>query len=64
MIDQELEYYDTFDLHGIVWHHGRSLNTGHYTSNVKVKDTWYSTNDSYIARQEEFHSRVSNVCVC
>ena len=42
----------TFNLFGVVCHHG-TLNTGHYTNlvrdcSVKESPTWYKCNDEYI----------------
>ena len=54
IIDQELVKYDYFDLNGIIWHHGKSLEFGHYTSNVKVNGVWYNTNDSVISIGSRF----------
>ena len=47
-IDPEIHVYDTFDLQGIIWHHGDSFNYGHYSCNVKIKDNWYEANDRMI----------------
>ena len=55
-IDQELYRGDTFDLQGIIWHHGTSFNTGHYTCNVKVNGIWYLADDKTIKRNESFRS--------
>ena len=39
-IDQELQMYGYFDLQGIIWYHGPSIDSGHYTCNVKVNGIW------------------------
>ena len=55
-IDQVLHRDDTFDLQGIIWHHGTSYNAGPYTCNVKVNGIWYLADDKIIKRDECFRS--------
>ena len=47
-IDQQIRRYAFFELQGIVWHHGRSWQNGHYTADVKVDGVWYSTSDTSV----------------
>ena len=54
IIDQEIIQYDYFDLQGIIWHHGRDWQNGHYTSDVKIDGIWYSTSDTYINERPTF----------
>eukprot|EP00111_Clytia_hemisphaerica_P024389 TCONS_00071962-protein len=39
----------TLHLQGIVYHHGNSPNSGHYTAVVKHGETWYSADDEHVA---------------
>ena len=45
-VDQVITPFDTYELIGILWHHGRSMNSGHYTSMVKRNDQWLHISDS------------------
>ena len=44
-----------FELCGIIWHEGETINTGHYTSNVKINGTWYYTNDTTVSRGRKIY---------
>ena len=56
IIDPELHVFDKFELQGIIWHHGPSYDSGHYTSNVKSNGIWYHTNDTAITQKEMFRT--------
>ena len=45
-VDQVITPFETYELIGILWHHGRSMNSGHYTSMVKRNDQWLHISDS------------------
>ena len=53
-VDSELSMHETFDLQGVISHHGFSWTHGHYTSDIKVIDKWYHADDSRITTQETF----------
>ena len=38
----------SFDLFGTVNHYG-NLQSGHYVTNLKVKDQWFHCNDAHVA---------------
>ena len=44
-LNEELICSDKFELTGIVWHSGDSTNSGHYTCNVRINNTWFYTDD-------------------
>ena len=49
-IDETISLYgDSFKLHGIIYHHGIHLNTGHYTSSVDINGTWFTFDDSVVS---------------
>ena len=56
-IEQEIRRYDCFDLQGIIWHHGSTCNTGHYTADVKVDNIWYSANDTCVKESATFECK-------
>jgi ubiquitin C-terminal hydrolase len=48
-IDETISLYgDSFKLHGIIYHYGIHLNTGHYTSAVNINGTWFTFDDSVV----------------
>ena len=47
-IDKVINHGGEFDLKRIIWHHGKNWDSGHYTADVKINDTWYNTNDTEI----------------
>ena len=53
-IDQEIRRFDLFALQGIIWHEGNSMNSRHYTSTVKVNNTWFIANDTAIREGGRF----------
>ena len=44
----------TLKLHGIVWHTGTGLTSGHYTSTVKVSEKWFLISDDKVERKRDF----------
>ena len=54
LIDSELSMHETFDLQGVISHHGPSWAYGHYTSDIRVNETWYHADDSTITPRESF----------
>lgn len=44
-----------FELCGIIWHEGETINSGHYTSNVKINGTWFYTNDTTVSRGRKIY---------
>ena len=54
IIDQEIRRFDLFALQGIIWHEGNSMNSGHYTSTIKVNNTWFIANDTAIREGRRF----------
>lgn len=44
-------------LQAAIVHHGGSLGAGHYTSYVKVEDTWYHVNDDYVTELEDYPAK-------
>ena len=63
-IDETISLYgESLKLHGIVYHHGIHLNSGHFTSAVNINDKWFSINDSLVENGVtlSFHSRNDNV---
>ena len=48
-IDEEISLWgNTMTLHAIIYHVGQQANSGHYTSSVRVNDTWFLINDSTV----------------
>ena len=47
IIDQEIRFH-LFALQGVIWHEGNSMNSGHYTSTIKLNNTWFICNDTAI----------------
>ena len=48
VLNEQLICSDSFELTGIVWHTGDRTNSGHYTSNVKIGNTWFYTDDAHV----------------
>ena len=49
-LDETLSLFGkTLTLHGIIYHSGPNTNSGHYTSAVRLNDTWYTINDERIS---------------
>ena len=49
-VDQDIALFETFELKGIIYHHGNNLRSGHYTSMIKNSGQWLHISDS------DFHS--------
>ena len=45
---KKLEGLTCLLLQGVIWHEGNSMNSGHYTSTVKLNNTWFICNDTAI----------------
>ena len=45
IIDQAIRRFDLFALQGVISHEGKSMNSGHYTSTVKLNNTWFICNN-------------------
>jgi ubiquitin C-terminal hydrolase len=43
-------YTYNYNLISTIDHHGNSLNSGHYTTNVRRGNEWYNINDDYISK--------------
>ena len=54
IIDQEIRRFDLFALQVVTLHEGNSTNSGHYTSTIKVNNTWFITNDTAIGEGGRF----------
>ena len=48
IIDQAIRRFDLFALQGVISHEGKSMNSGHYTSTIKLNNTWFICNDTAI----------------
>ena len=49
LVDEQLNISNvSFRLIGAIYHHGRTINSGHYTSNVFYERSAYTCNDSQI----------------
>ena len=46
------EIFGSYQLLGVIHHHGTSLNSGHYTNTIYINDMFYSCNDHKIAPSE------------
>ena len=51
-IDEEIHIWDTMTLHAIIYHQGEQANSGHYTSAVKINDSWFMISDSIVSNQD------------
>ena len=52
IIDEEISLWgNTMSLSGIVYHEGEQSHSGHYTSGVKINDSWVLISDSVVLRQ-------------
>ena len=47
-INEELTCFDNFELFGIIWHSGLTVDSGHYISNVKINGQWFLTDDTKV----------------
>ena len=47
-INEQITCFDSFELCGIVWHSGPTIDSGHYFSNVKINGQWFLTNDTMV----------------
>ena len=53
MIDEEIYLWgNTITLHAIIYHVGQQANSGHYTSSVRVNDTWFLISDSRVLLEQ------------
>ena len=42
-IDEEIsEFRGDWTLHAIIYHEGRRANSGHYTCNIKMNESWFN----------------------
>ena len=52
-IDEEIYLWgNTMTLHAIIYHVGQQANSGHYTSSVRVNDTWFLISDSIVLLEQ------------
>ena len=51
---------DTFKLHAVIYHHGMTPNSGHYTSSVRVNDTWFTFDDAVVSSDVSLYFRNAN----
>ena len=51
-VEQQITQFDDFTLQGIIWHHGQSIDSGHYTSMVKHNERWYHISDTEVDHYE------------
>lgn len=45
---RDLNGYINYKLRAVVYHHGNSLSSGHYTVDINIDDYWYSYNDNIV----------------
>ena len=45
-----------FDLQGVIWHHGKSLDIGHYSCHTNINGHWYYANDCTVEPGGKFES--------
>ncbi|XP_066930953.1 uncharacterized protein [Clytia hemisphaerica] len=66
-IETEIEnvLLGTLELQAIVYHHGNTPDSGHYTSVVKYNEQWYSVNDDHVTviKGDEFNCKISDKIV-
>ena len=43
-----------YELIGIVYHIGMSINSGHYITNIRYDNTWYEFNDRFITKLDSY----------
>ena len=54
-IDESLSLYGkTLNLSAIIYHDGPNTTSGHYTSSVKINESWFTISDSYISEGAKF----------
>ena len=54
IIDEEISLWgNTMTLHAIVYHEGEQSNSGHYTSGVKMNNTWFMISDLVVLNQQK-----------
>ena len=46
-VDNKINIFEDYYLQGIIWHHGHTIASGHYTSMVKHNESWYHMNDHH-----------------
>ena len=66
-IETEIEnvLLGTLKLQAIIYHHGETPNSGHYSAVVKYDKQWYSVNDEHVTliNSEEFNCKASDKIV-
>ena len=54
IIDEQISLWgNVMELSVIIYHEGEQSDCGHYTSRVKIEDTWFLISDTRIVRQQK-----------